>query len=93
MDISAFPDLIASQGFPIACVIALAFVFYKMIVKVMVDQKEREDKLYTELGECRIINEKAITTIAQYATRLESIQEDVKDIKMDMTTIKAKVDK
>lgn len=64
-----------------------------MIVKVMVDQKEREDKLYTELGECRVINEKAITTIAQYATRLESIQEDVKDIKMDMTTIKAKVDK
>lgn len=64
-----------------------------MIVKVMADQKEREDKLYTELGECRVINEKAITTIAQYATRLENIQEDVKDIKMDMTTIKAKVDK
>lgn len=49
--------------------------------------------LNTELGECRVINEKAITTIAQYATRLENIQEDVKDIKMDMTTIKAKVDK
>lgn len=64
-----------------------------MIVKVMADQKEREDKLYVELGECRVINDNAITTIAQYATRLESIQEDVKDIKMDMTTIKAKVDK
>lgn len=91
MDISAFLDLIASQGFPIACVIALAFVFYKMIVKVMADQKEREDKLYDELAECRSVNEKAIATIAQYADSLSSIQQDVGHIKHDITVINTKL--
>lgn len=93
MDLDAILNVISSVGFPIACAIALGIFIWKITITMITNQKEREDKLYDELAECRVINEKAITTIAQYATRLESIQEDVTDIKMDMTTIKAKVDK
>lgn len=58
-------------------------------IKVSPEEKAK----IKELAAAQDTTVSKFTTIAQYATRLESIQEDVKDIKMDMTTIKAKVDK
>ena len=57
-------DLITNLGFPIACVVVLAVFAWKMIHTNEQNQKEREDKLYFELGECRQINDKAIQIIA-----------------------------
>lgn len=92
MDYGFFVDLITNLGFPIACVVVLAVFAWKMIQTNEQNQKEREDKLYFELGECRQINDKAIQTIAQYADRLEGIQADVKEIKTDITVIKSKIE-
>ena len=78
MDITT---LIQTFGFPIACVIACGWFIYKMYEDSQATAKEREEKLYTEISESRIINKQALDTIAQYASKLDVIQEDVKEIK------------
>lgn len=96
-------ELLPTVGFPIVCVIALgAFVFiiYRNTTKenkenmaaVQARCKEREDKLYEELKENREVIANAIATIAQYAERLEIIQEDIKEIKTDVTKLTAKIE-
>ena len=58
--------------------------------KVQARCKEREEKLYEEIKQNREINAKAIETISHYAEKLESIQEDVKEIKNDLTILMVK---
>ena len=87
MDIAVIVELISSFGFPIAVVIALgAFVWiiYKQSV-------ERENKLMAEITENRLVNEKAVETIAKFAERFTHIEEDVAEIKSDVILIKDKV--
>lgn len=80
-------ELIPTVGFPIACVIGMAaFIFY-VYKRMEVNTKEREDILYKEIKENREINKKAIDTIAHYAEKLDVIQNDVNDIKTDITVI------
>lgn len=73
--------LISTFGFPIACAIGCAW----FIIVMYKDNKEstikREEKLYNELAECRLVNKQALDTIAQYASKLDIIQADVKEIK------------
>lgn len=64
----------------------------KMMNDVISNSKEREEKLYDELSKCREVNNKAIEVIGSYAGKIDSIQSDVKEIKTDLTTIKAKID-
>ena len=52
--------------------------------------KEREEKLYEEIKENRAVNAKAIETIAHYAEKLGSIQDDVSEIKTDITILMSK---
>lgn len=93
-------EVISTLGFPIACVVALgAFVFhiYKQTTKdnaenmekVQARCKEREDKLYKELALCREVNGKAIETIAHYAEKLDVIQQDISEIKTNITIIRS----
>lgn len=99
--IAALVELIPTLGFPIVCVIALgAFVYtiYKNTTKenkeameTMQERcKEREDKLYEEIKENRRINAEAIATIAKYADRLDTIQKDIDEIKVEVAVIAAK---
>ena len=86
MDISTVTQLIGTLGFPIACVIALGFFVWKIYKR----SETREDTLLASIGECRAINAQAIETIAQYAEKLGTIQEDVKAIKTDVAVIMSK---
>ena len=88
MDIKAIIELIANFGFPIACVIAMGIFIYH----IYKDSKAREDKLMKEICSTRAVNEKAIDTIAHYAEKLDTIQQDIKDIKTEITVIAAKQD-
>lgn len=101
MDMTAFTNLISNVGFPIACAIGMGWFIYQIFKKTMAQQdenmkqlqarcKEREDKLYTELANCRAVNEKAIDTIAHYAEKLDVIQSDISDIKTDVTVLMSK---
>lgn len=73
--------LIQQFGFPIACSVSCAWFIYKMYSDMQTNSKEREDKLYTEIAECRAVNSKALETLSHYAVILDMIQEDVKEIK------------
>lgn len=103
MDITAITGLITNVGFPITCVIALAWFAYYMVKKTSEQNAsnmeklqnrciEREKILYAEIKENREVNAKAIATIAQYAEKLDVIQQDVKEIKNDVVTIMAKTE-
>lgn len=80
MDVATITELITNLGLPIAMVVAMGIFIFKLWKQSV----EREKTLYNELAECRAVNEKAISTIATYAGKLDTIQEDVKSIKEDM---------
>lgn len=84
MDIAMITELISTLGFPMACVIAMGFFIYKIYKK----SEDREDKLMLEIEENRRINADAIATIGKYATSIDTIKEDIKEIKTDITIIK-----
>ena len=77
MDIKLITELIASLGFPIACVLGLGIFVYQLWKQSV----KREDKLMGEITENRLINTKFAEIIAQYEITLSEIKTDVKDIK------------
>lgn len=86
MDVTLIVELISSVGFPIAAVIAMGL----FILKIYKSSEAREQSLMEEIKENRKINADAITTIARYAESLDGIREDIREIKTDITAIKAK---
>ena len=87
MEIATFTELITNFGLPIALIVAMGvfiYIIYKQSVK-------REEKLMAELTECRVVNTKAIETLALYADRLTHIEGDITEIKDDLILIKDKV--
>ena len=77
MDIAMIGDLISNFGFPIVLVLAMGLFIWKMYQQSVT----REEKLMTEIAECRAVNEKAIETLSVYAERIGVIEADVKEIK------------
>ena len=84
MELATVVELIGTLGFPIACCLALGLFVWKIYKQSV----ERENKLMAEIIENRIVNEKAIETIALYAERLTHIEGNVEEIKTDVTLIK-----
>jgi hypothetical protein len=79
---------IATFGFPIVMVGVFIWFIYQIYKHQREDRErhnnaaiEREEKLYSQISECREINKKAIETLSQYAERLGTIETDVKEIK------------
>ena len=101
MDAGTITSLISSLGFPIVCVIALGYFSFYMVKetnRISVENMEklqercaaRENKLYEEIKENRKVNAKAIETIAHYAEKLDTIQNDVNEIKNDISILISK---
>ena len=88
MDFKTIQMLISSVGFPVVCVLGMGYFIWQ----IYKDSIKREEKLETQIGESRNVNAKAIDTIAKYAEKLDTIQQDVKDIKNDVVAIKAKAE-
>ena len=102
MDTNIVSELISTVGFPITCVIALAYFAFYMVKKSNETNAanmeklqnrciEREKILYQEIKENREVNAKAIETIAKYSEKLGSIQSDINEIKTDITIINEKI--
>ena len=98
MDAGTITSLISSLGFPIVCVIALGYFSFYMVKETNRTNAEsmeklqercaaRENKLYEEIKENRKVNAKAIETIAHYAEKLDIIQNDVDEIKNDISIL------
>lgn len=91
-------NLIATLGFPMAACLLLGWFIYKIYKNTTAENKanmaavqnrckEREEKLYEQLKECREINTKAMNVLGQYVEKLDHIQNDVEEIKHDITVI------
>ena len=87
MEAATLIELIPTLGFPIVCVIALGIFIWKVYNQSVI----REEKLMAEITENRLVNEKAIETIAQFAERFTHIENDVELIKNDIVVIKEKI--
>lgn len=87
MELATVTELISTIGFPITMVLALGFFVYKL----WQESVKREEKLMTEITENRLVNEKAIETIAKYAERLTHIEDNISEIKNDVILIKDKI--
>ena len=87
MEVAAIVELISTIGFPIVMVGALAYFIWHIYKQSVA----REDKLLTEITENRLVNEKAIDTIAKYAERLTHIEDNISEIKNDVNLIKEKL--
>lgn len=92
-----FINLIPTLGFPIIACIGVAWYCYWLTKKHSEDMEkvqsrcqEREDKLYVEIEENRKINTEALATISKYVEKLDGIQEDVQEIKKDVTILMIK---
>lgn len=77
MELSLLPELIATLGFPIVCVLALGIFVYKLWQQSVT----REEKLMEEITENRLVNTKFAEIIAGYDITLGEIKSDVKEIK------------
>lgn len=87
MDHTAITELIGTLGFPIVVCLALGVFVYKLWQQSVV----REEKLMAEITENRLVNEKAVDTIAKFAERFTHIEGDVAEIKNDVILIKDKI--
>ena len=85
-----YVELISTLGFPIVCCVAVGYVFYQMLNKVLTDSKERENNLMTltrdisvKIAELGQIIDKNTENIAIMNERLEKLNEEIKDVKGD----------
>lgn len=96
--LAAIAELIPTLGFPIICVLGLGWFIYKIyndttkqnaenMEKVQARCQEREDKLYNQLEKQNEINGKFANIIAQYDIKLNTIQNDISDIKQDLNLL------
>lgn len=84
----AYTNIISTVGFPIACVIALAFFIYKAWYDLSKKSNEREEKLYTMLASAQNSIDEAIETNAKFLAQLEVMQENLTEISNDVDDIK-----
>lgn len=71
-------QLVQTLGFPVAACIGVGIVFYKLLVRVMDENAEREEKYQTMLTE--------------YGAKMSEISRALVDIKNDVSDIHHKLD-
>ena len=83
-------ELIPTLGFPIVCCVAVGYVFYQMLNKVLADSKERENNLMNltreisaKIAELGRIIDKNTENISIMNERLEKLNDEIKEIKED----------
>ena len=71
-------NLISSLGFPIACAIAVAYVFYSFLKTYQTENAKREERFLTTIGDFSTTIEKLTTTLATIDSRLTCIETTLK---------------
>ena len=77
-------ELIPTLGFPIVCCVAIGFMFYQMLNKVLTDSKERENNLLaltreisTKIAELGQIVDKNTEAISVMNEKIEKLSDEV----------------
>lgn len=93
MDISGVADFITTLGFPIACVIAMAWFIYKAYEKLTTETKEREDKLYQVIFENQAQLKEVEKTNASFIEILDQLKDEIRGLSDDVEQIKSDIRK
>lgn len=93
MEIGIIEGLITNVGFPIACVVGLAFFLWKMWNKAQSQNEKREEKLYNEISEGRRINEKFADIIKDFSIKVGDIDTKVGNVDNKVNEIDSKLNK
>lgn len=88
MELEVFTNLITTLGFPIAVCLLLFWYVWQVYKK----SEKREDELRAEIRENQEANREIVKVLATYAEKLDVIQNDVEQIKHDITTINSKAE-
>ncbi len=83
MDIKLIIEMIGALGFPIVVAGVLGWFIWKIYKK----SEDREEALRSQILDSQKVNAEAIHTIALYAERLGTIEEDLKDVKHDVNIL------
>ena len=77
-------ELIPSLGFPIVCCVAIGVCFYRILMMVLADSKERENSLMnltrdisTKIAELGAIVDKNTESISVMNERIEKLSDEV----------------
>lgn len=93
MDVNNITQLITSLGFPIVCVIAMAYAMWKVYTRSEDRNEQREDKLYKVISDAQVQNKELSDTNSKFVTILQNYESDLDGIKTDVTDIKNKLSK
>lgn len=81
-------ELIPSLGFPIVCCVAIGVCFYRILMMVLADSKERENNLMnltrdisTKISELGQIVDKNTEAISIMNEKIEKISDELEDVK------------
>ena len=88
MDLNGIQQAISTFGFPIACVIFLAWFIWKIWNRQQDQNQSREEKLYEYLGKANVLNEQLTKTNSDFVQVLNAYKTDIEQIKHDVTEIK-----
>ena len=88
MDLNGIQQAISTFGFPIACVIFLAWFIWKIWNNQQDQNQQREEKLYEYLGKANALNEQLTKTNSDFVPVLNAYKTDIEQIKNDVTEIK-----
>ncbi len=91
MDLSVWQTAITTLGFPIVCVIAMGWFITRLWNKSQEQNEKREEKLYEVISKAQSQNEvlsktnsEFVSVLTAYKLDLETIKNDVKDIKSQL---------
>lgn len=88
MDLNGIQQAISAFGFPVACVIFLAWFIWKIWNNQQDQNQNREEKLYQYLGKANALNEQLTKTNSEFVDVLNTYKSDLETIKNDVTEIK-----
>ena len=81
-------ELIPTLGFPIVCCVAIGICFYKILMMVLADSKERENNLMnltrdisTKIAELGQIVDKNTEAISVMNEKIEKLSDEVEEAK------------
>ena len=85
-------NMVATMGFPIVCVIALAFFIWHIWKQSNEQNEKREEKLYVIIDKAQEQNERLSQTNSEFVSVLDSYKHDIQEIKTDVIEIKNKIE-
>lgn len=91
MEIATIETLIANNGFPIACVLALGWFVFKFYTDSTKQSIQRENELMTFIKEEQVQMQSLVATNAEFVEVLNCYKSDIEKIKHDVSDIKVEL--